>query len=289
MKDQEYFGLGADIPRGNPEYIMSRTELVTFGDCPWEWRQGKSFDGSPSTEWGSLVDVMFLTPDEFSNRYTLRPKTYPAPTKANPDLKKPWSGNSNWCKNWMKEAEASGKEVVNDFQLNMAKKALAVLLENDEAQAIFGNADKQVFCQWEYFDEDTGITVPLKCLIDGAGIDDPYLADFKTSRDPRKHKFRMSAKYLRYDIQAAFYLDGYRECFEARDNFAFIVQSNSSPFSVASYYLEPSDIEVGRNGRREKWGVIEGYLDMLKRYCRCLADDHWPSHTETLEPLEIYK
>lgn len=285
---KSYFSIGDEFPLGDPGYVMSRSELVAFSENPWAWRNGRKFQDTKSTEWGSLVDCIYLTPEEFSENYVMQPCDYPSPTSSDPGARKPWHPGSHWCQNWTRKAKASGKTCLSKRFLDGARKALAVLKEDAQAKAFFDSSRKQTVCRWEYTDPETGIVVPLKCMIDMEGIDEPFLADFKTARAGSGHGFSKSAKSLRYDVQGAFYLYGYRECHSDRDNFAFVVQENSFPYPVSSFYLDDLSLAVGREGLVTRWRTYEGYEQMLARYCRCLADDVWPGHTTEIQPLQMY-
>ncbi len=291
MNEAEYHALGTDVPRGAPERRMSQSELKAFDSDPWSWRHGSSKEETDAMEWGSLVDCLYLTPDEFSNRYALRPATYPAPTKADPDLRKPWNGNSKWCKDWLAEQEKAGVSPIAKKKLDLAKSAVRRLEECELAQALRAGSATQRVCTWDYRDPETGIVVPLKCMIDIAPEDAEFLADFKTTTDPSLAAWRRIASRFRYDLQGAFYRWGFQESTgEDRPAFGFVVQGSDFPFPVAAYYLNDRDFRIGEHGGSTRWGYVRGFREILARYCRCLADDHWPRLNDgEMVPLNLYR
>jgi len=283
---KEYFDIGKGFPRGDKRFVMSRTELVSFYDCPWAWRRGRVFNGNKSTEWGSLVDCMYLTPEKFKEWYAVRPDTYPKPTKTNPNNRNNWHHASSWCKDWLRQH--AGKTVVSDDDFKSSQTAVSELRRDSDATRVFGSADKQVICQWEYHDQRTGITVPLKCMLDGVGTEKPYLADLKTARSSKDWRFRKSAQDLRYDVQVAFYKWGYQQCHEDRNLFVFVVQENSAPYPIATYLVSADKCISGKEGTKHYGRDIAGYEKMLEKYCHCLATDQWPSYTEEPKQLTIF-
>lgn len=288
---EEYFGINKNIPRGAPEYTISRTELIEFFKCPWAWFRGRKFEGNASTDFGSLVDMLYLTPERFDKEYIVRPLNYPRPTKSNPDAEKPWASNATWCKNWIKEQKDGGLNVVTYGDMKKANAAVAVLRKDEDAQRFFGQGEKQTICRWEYEDSRTGLKIPLQCMLDGRGPTDfPFLADLKTARDASLEGFRRSGRNLRYDIQVAFYAWGHRECYDDRDTFGFVVCENTEPFPIGNYVMSAAkDCESGRVGTKAYGRDIPGYEEMLRFYCHCLKTQEWPSYTSEIQTLRFYE
>lgn len=281
-----YYKADADVPRGDPGYVMSQSSLKLFARNPWAWINGVEIEHSESIEWGSLVDCLLLTPGEFGNAYKIRPKTYPSGNMA-----KPWHSASKWCQAWLAEAEKEGLEVVTYQRYCQALKAAKTAAADPQIAAILDECEREVELRWEYTDHDTGIVVKCKGLLDLLHHQRAFLGDFKTSRDGDEGGFRRKAKSLRYDVQASWYQWGVRENMEGDpQHFAFLVQESKSPYPVSHWYLSAEQIEYGRTGfqGRKEWQRFEGYLSMLRRYCRCLADNRWPSYTESLTELVIH-
>ena len=92
-------------------------------------------------KWGSLVDCLTTAPEDFDSQFIVRPDTY-TDTK---DKVKPWNGNSNSCKAFIKDAEDKGLEVITAYTLREARKAAHNLLtRHKESAEMFAKSDKQV-------------------------------------------------------------------------------------------------------------------------------------------------
>lgn len=282
-----YHKIGSELSRGTPNYVMSRSSLLAFSRNAAAWIDGATFDETPCMVWGSLVDTVLLTPDRFGEQFAIRPGFYPSPKRGDPHLMKPWSGMAKWCKKWVADKKAQGLSVVTSDKVVEAKAAAAKIFEHPEAASIVEGSDHQVRCEWEYKDPDTEIIVPMKAMIDMAGRSDPYLAELKTAQSAAKAKFSRKGREMRYDLQCSLYSEGYRQCYEDRTAWAFVVQESDFPYPVATYYLDSGDLTTGEFGRAHRWGFLEGWRSMLARYCRCLADDKWPGYTDTIELISF--
>lgn len=276
------------VPPGHPEYVMSQSSLKAFAACPWAWINGKEVERSENIVWGSLVDCLLLEPHTLGESFVVRPAFYPSPTKSDPAAKKPWNLRSNWCKKWLDENK-KGRDLIDTKTFKEATVAVETAKADAVTAASLEVSRKQLECRWEYKDPFTSVTVPLKCMIDLAPDGYPYLADFKTTQNADREGFRGKARAFRYDIQASFYLWGYRECYEdSRAIFAFFVQESSRPYAMSHWFIQGKQLEYGEYGWVSKWRNYEGWRSMLQRYCKCLDSGTWPSYTNDLTELEIF-
>lgn len=92
------------------------------------------------------------------------------------------------------------------------------------------------------------------------------IVDYKTAKDAGERGFKSSVRRYRYDVQAAFYLDG---C-ASRNEFVFVVQETDAPYLIGIYALSADDIETGR----------QQYRDDLAVYQNCKQNDTWPDYNE---------
>lgn len=274
MNQSEYFEIGKKFKRGDADYIMSRSDLVLFYQNPWAWKNGRTFDGNDSTKWGSMVDVAVLSPDEFASQYAVRPRSYYSESKK---THLPWNANAKSCAAWV--AQQGGKEIITEAQWEEVAKAKSVLMNNKMARYLIENSSHQRVFEWDYCDSATGIRVALKAMLDMVG--NGWFGDLKTSKSADPVGFKRSAEILRYDIQAAFYADAIQNCTkEVLQDFYYVVQDNSPPYPVQVYHCDLSANKSGWHGYESRWRSGAGYLDMLARYCRCLAEDQWPGYSE---------
>lgn len=256
------------VKRGDPNYVMSRSDLMDFAVNPLRWRRGgRAYDETDATEWGSLVDCLLLDADRFNDRFSIKPETYPT----DDGEEKPWSGNSKWCKQWIKEQ--GDRTCINNEVWREAHNAADRLTKDPVIGPILATADYQVYVTAEYHDAKTGIIVPVKALIDivPKGALSQSLIDSKTARNGDPSKWGRVVNARDYHVQGALHLDCYNAAtHEERSDFRHIVQENFPPFEVSKPWLDSSFISLGR----------AKYVEALKLYAKCLKNNSWDSYDD---------
>lgn len=267
--------------RGSAEYVMSRTDLCEFDTCPARWRNGYRDEATKATDWGTLMDCLVLSPDEFTERVAVCPKEYL--DKGKKGKPKPWNFNARVCYEWRDEQEKDGKLIVKEKLAVAADTAYSILREHDDILFMLENSRKQVMVTAVYQDKETGIEVPVKCLIDlephgsyGFEKDEPSpfaksLADFKTCTFAHPWAWEKHVHNFDLHTQGALYLDLFNAVTgEGRDEFRHIIQESYKPWQVAKRILSVEFISLGR----------EKYRRILKRYAACLKSGHWADYDE---------
>lgn len=265
----------SQYPRGHREFAMSRGELMEFNRCPHRWLMGIESEETKSTKWGSLIDCMLLTPSRFDLLIAVTPAEYPAipKRKDDPIEMKPWNKNATFCKEW--EAERDGMQIVKPDLHADALAAVKVLMADEQIAGLVGCSQKQVMAVGEYHDDETDLIVPLKVLIDlEPAQESPFedsLADLKTCATASPFPWVRAVHDHGYHVQAALYLDVYNAATgEDRTTFLHVLQESYAPWEVGKRILSQEFIELGRLT----------YLTALRRYCACLAANHWPGYDE---------
>ena len=254
--------------RGEIGFEMSRSELCDFAPCPARWRAGYREGASTSSqEWGSLLDCVVLTPEQFESRYAIVPSEY----QNEKGEIKPWNFNANACKNW--RAANDGKDEVKSDALKDAHDAKAVLLGDPDIRDLLTDSARQVFVRADYEDRDTGLVIPVKCLIDivpsPTGNNASSLADLKTaSFAGHEHWKRECVKYG-YDLQAAMCIDMFSLASGRHiTDFLHVVQESFPPWQVAHPYFSGDWLNLARSK----------YIAILARYAQCLKTNVWPGY-----------
>lgn len=262
QKPLEYHKIGFDLTRGDADYIMSCSQLKEFSENPRKWLVSPRQLKTRATTWGSLVDCMTLTPDEFDRQFMISP--YPA-------------FQSNEAKNWKSTVERDGFIVVKKPDCEEASKAVKRMQEDNLVGALLKFSRKQVCVRWEYKDEETGLVVPLKSLIDLLPNKPANsLGDLKTTADGSPSKWERTIVDYAYHAQAAMYLDGVNQALgEERDEFFHIVSESEAPYEFEPRRLSEQYITIGR-----LW-----YRNQLARYCKCVTSGNWPSWGN--EPMPV--
>lgn len=274
--DAEVYRMSAG-KRGELDYMMSRSELLECAWCPSRWIQGyKSPDTKPK-EFGTLMDALVLG-TQFADKFAVCPATYPSESKKGETAEKPWNRNSTYCKEWEAEQEKAGRTTVKADDYQEAKAAATSLLNQRDIAAIIADSDHQVMAVSEYHDEETGIVVPVKILVDIAPRLGPpghesllgkSLIDFKTAMSAGPGPWTRAVFEHNYHVQGAFYLDAWNAATgDDRQDFRHIIQESYAPWEVGRRLLSQEFLELGR---------IK-YLHALKVYAGCLADNNWPGY-----------
>ncbi len=258
------------VHRGDPQYVMSRGDLMEFAHNPRRWRAGYEGNGSTSTEWGSLIDGLVLDSGKFSERFKVTPETY---TNEKGEVKD-WNWNANVCKAFKKEA-GSATVVKHELKLK-ADAAVAVLFSNPVIKDLIEQSDHQVFVVAEYHDKATGLTIPIKRLIDivpHEGNQSAFgksLFDLKTAASAATRPWTNSVFEHGYHVQAAMDLDAYTvaTC-EDRVDYRHVIQESYEPWECDMCILSAEFVELGR---------IQ-YVTALNNYCKALSTGEWPGYS----------
>ena len=134
-----------------------------------------------------------------------------------------------------------------------------------------GEAEKSVY--WN--DKTTGVL--CRCRPDW-WRDDNILVDLKTTEDASTEGFAKSIANYRYDVQAAYYLDGVEAATGKRPKaFVFIAVEKKQPYGVGVYVLDAASLDLGR----------AQYQHDLAIYAECLANDNWPGYGDKIQTISL--
>ena len=302
---------GKIIRRGDMGFPISSSVLRDFAACPKAWRDGKMASESKAMRYGSLLDCLALTPEQFDQRYAVIPPTYSSEVMECPRcgsqtdskacrackcdripkiIEKEWSWLSKTCQQWR---EAQGSLIcVSDNpsedgrpSMLMECRAAAAKLRSDPVAGPWGEcSDKQVWIQGEWKDEETKIVIPVRCLIDYVPRADSVYGssagDLKSSRSVMQYDWEKDMGERKYDIQAAWNLDMLNvangeqvdpDGLNTRSSFCFVVSENVFPYQVGHKDLDPEDLKEART-----W-----YVQQMHNYCLCVKTGRWPGPDET--------
>lgn len=259
---------------GDKNFVMSRGELMTFSKCPAKWILGVEDEDTKSTEWGDLIDSLLLSPAKFEVKFAVAPAEY--------EPGKPWNWNATKCKAWREEKEDKGLTITTDKAMKQATTALRAIQKNHDIMELIECSKTQVMATGDYLDAETGLTIPLKVLLDlvpdkGHARWGKSLADFKTAQNAAMFEFGRAIYQHHYDAQGWLYRLIYNAATnEGRVDWEIAVQESSEPFHSEIYTLSESfggniDRELGNGGTK----VIKA----LKLYCWCLKNNIWPGYS----------
>lgn len=260
--------------RGEPGYVIGRSDLHQIACCPHKWCFGETDedDSTSATEWGTLLDAMLFNGD--MSKFVVRPETYEAAGKKVGDatVTKPWNSNATVCQEWLAAAENADMIVVKPDIMRDAEKARDVFMADKELRLLMQDAKHQAYCTADWTDEDTGIVVPVKILVDIVPhcANKPFansLADGKTARNGSIGAWPRVVNDGWYHVQAAMYLDVWNASTgETRRRFFHAIQENTPPYETGRRELSDQFLRFGR----------AQYEAALKIYSQCLATGEWP-------------
>lgn len=285
-------------PRGDPDFVMSRSELMDFADNPHKWIEGAHDEGTESTEWGDLMDVLLLIPTQFPSLYAVMPEKYPAKGMECPKCKtvtkaksckecgvprvektfeKDWDNNATYCADWCDRQKVSGKRIIKMFTLQRAKRAVEVMEQNENAMSLIQCSKRQVMITALYHDDATGLVIPVKLMLDLVpNVSHPRwgksLADLKTCACCNPPVLEKTIFNYHYDAQGFFYQHLYTLATkEDRPDWVIVAQENKPPYEVADPLplLSTNFLDIGKSK----------ISFALKYYARCLKDEKFPSYS----------
>ncbi len=269
VSSERYLAQADGVKRGSNEFVMSRSDLMEFNNCPHRWVSGYSEDETKATDWGSLVDCFLMDRNAISDRFIILPATY---TNEKGETK-PWNWNATVCKDWRKEHNAAElkTEVKNEIFFS-AKSAAELILADPQLDDLFANSRKQVMITGVYEDKETGIRVPVKAALDLVPTDASYLVDFKTANNAHPRAWKRKVFDFGYHTQAAMHMDLWNAATgETRNEFKHVIQENVHPFEVAKRFLSSEYLAIGRRS----------YIGALKRYAKALSTGVWETYDQS--------
>ena len=287
-------------PRGSREYVMSSSALRLFGQCASRWRHGYVSPETSAKNIGNLFDCLLLTPHLFEKRYAIHPDTFKdtvmecpkclSQTQSNKcakckcdrvmvEIEKSWNWNNSKCEAWKQERPS--QEFISIEENNGAKLARDRMLADPILAPFLAASDRQVWVAGEWHDEATGLSVPVKALLDLVPRKDTEfygsLGDLKSCRNAAVFPWQSDCRRFAYPIQSAFHLDLFNAATgEARDTWCFLLLENYPPYEPGRRMLSLDYLSLARNEVKRLMG----------NYCACLAADKWPGYDDGPETTQ---
>ena len=206
---------------------------------------------------GTLAHCAILEPEEFGKRYAVGPDVIRS------------------TKVW-KEFEASlapGVEAIKPDEAAMAWKQRESVLKLTGMAEILNAGAAEVSAFWE--DPYTGVL--CRCRPDWAA-NCGALLDVKTVGNSSPSDFRLQAARMRYDVQDAFYSEGYGIASGSTvERFLFLTVETSYPYLAAVHEFLPESKAAGAEKARAA----------LTQYAECLRNNHWPHYGSEIHQIQL--
>lgn len=229
----------------------------------------------PHFNLGQAAHMLFLGEDGFARSFTLRPDEYP--DRKTGEMK-PWSSNSNWCKDWLAEAAASGRRVLTSEQLRQIRgmsNALAECPLVTQGGILNGLIETSLFWQ----DRETGVW--LKARPDVIPVDGGLISDLKTTADAHPSLLEKTLQGFGYHMQLALAGMGLRETLDLRlpdtGGYAFVFIESEAPHAISVVEVDGEAIYWAR---RELRAAIRTFAD-------CLEKGRWPAYGDDVRVVGL--
>lgn len=262
------------VGRGDIRFRMSRSEIVKFSKCPEKYVETpiEVDNDTPATTFGKLVECLSASPEDFDSLFAVESAKYKNAKGEEQD----WTYHSPSCRKWRDDRQKEGFTVVSIADKARALMAVAKIKRNAGMTELLAVSRKQVQIIGEWHDKETGLKIPVQCLLDLVPdkkhpVFSKWLSDFKTTRNGDPAKWAREVDDQGYDVQAALSMDMYVAATgEDRTDWVHAVVENEEPFHVVSP-MPAMTVEFLQWGR-------EKYQGALRYYAQCLATGKWPSY-----------
>lgn len=244
-----------------------------------EWKNGQDADEvekeTKALRMGKAIHTYVLEPDKFKEHYVFI-DFEERPVKLNSkggisDYRT--KENREWRDGMISHYQNFGKVVLNTKEEFDEICSMGNSIHSNKASAILlaGCSNEEVI-QWT--DADTG--VKCKAIVDFHNSEKFTFGDLKSMEDANPTAFgNFLAKWSTY-VQLAYYGDGLAAIYGKPFNTAFVIAIEKKlPFVCQPYYIDESDIELGR--------VI--YKSLLNIHKKCVESGKWGAYDTQYENI----
>lgn len=228
---------------------------------------------------GNLAHCAILEADQFEKRYAIVPESAPRrPTEAQWKAKNP-SPDSVAAMQWWKEfnERTNDATIITHDQYETALRQAVSVRALPEIGDVLASGLPEVSAFW--IDEETG--VECRCRPDwvhDVREDAVILVDVKTYSNASPNEFRRQVARKRYDVQAAYYTDGYAKASGKEVlGFIFLAVETEWPFASNAFMLDEDSLEAGR----------VKYRANLRIYAECLRTGKWPGYSTGIDIIRL--
>lgn len=229
---------------------------------------------------GTLLHTDILEPGMIEKKYIVLPAD--APSKdclRHRNAKAPSADtlkNIAWWDDW--NLKYPDKIIIDAPLWDRAQRIRDRVMNHPAARWIL---DRPAITEQPHTWDDLRTGAPCKCMPDRRLHEDYMLIDLKSTEDVSPEGFSKSVVNYRYDVQGAFYMDGFDSGPDPirHDDFIFIAVEKEPPFAVGVYRLPEEAIKFGR----------EKYLRNLATYMECRETGKWPAYSTEVVDLIMPK
>lgn len=257
---------------------MSQSALKQLARSPWHYANRVDVKETRAMLNGSLVHCARLEPDALAQRYVVVPEDAPRkPTEAQWNAKKPNESSRASMEWWTAFGEEiAGRSIIPAKDYAITELQLVALNANETICDVMSNGQSEVSVFW--IDPATGVYCKARPDYVRQDDDGDMLTDLKSTVDESPRGFGRAAAKMRFDLQQAHYVDGWRIATGRKVyQFMFAAVTSVAPVLAVPYLLPEEFVEQGADERQE----------LLALYARCKEQDSWPSYGTGLMQADI--
>lgn len=186
---------------------------------------------------------------------------------------------------WRDDQEARGVTVFKQDAIETVERMVQAVRAHPVAGRIFaepGKAQVGMFGGFETGENEAIECLKVNCcerkgLIDWLPTSMPVIVDLKKTRDASRHGFRRQIGQLRYDVQAAYYRDLYRDITGETREWQWVCVEDVAPYAVAVYQLGAESLDKA-SATWQSW---------IRQLIVCEDTDSWPGYNgDTTEIIQ---
>lgn len=245
----------------------SGLDMIAKSAAHYHWYIDNPTEETPALVFGRAFHTMILEPELVAEEVVVMPDAWLTKAEcgmAIADQKEAW---------YMRNR---GKTILTADQMDMAKTMAKSVAEHTAASFLLKKSEgkAEVTALWQ--DIDTG--ADCRARFDWLR-EDGVIVDLKSTRCAKPEEFERLAYQHRYHVQAAFYMEAYRQVTGREPaGFTFVAVEKEPPYLTCTYVAQPEFVELGR----------KEYLQNLSLYAECRQKNEWPGYPDiSLVPLEL--
>jgi len=173
----------------------------------------------------------------------------------------------------------AGKQILPLGSTKLIEDMQRALYENETAKLLLSEGVAEVACYWRHSERFKNCLG--RCKIDyirrGLVDKDKYiLIDLKTTKDCGEKDFVRSVENFRYDVQQAYYIDGFKQATGKEvEAFIIIAEEKTEPFHINIFSFDEEYYKLGRLA----------YEENLAYAVECFSSGVFPKHSEDIKNL----
>lgn len=258
---------------------ISRSGVMRFKQSPWHYwhrylnpEKTEAFC-SPAMKLGELVHALVLEPEQFKERYAVKPELLDVPKvgllkdlgREEYDIQKDIQQSvkdENFRIMETFDLNTEGKELISFDMFHEARLYADAVLKDNIAQSLFTDVsvEKSIY----FTHKPTG----LQCKVRPDAWAGSIVTDLKTCKDASYRAFQSSAYSGGYFIQAAMIKEALESIGQRLEKFIFYCVEKSPCVPCTYYIVDDDSLERGLNE----------FNTVMYGIAHCLETNKWPSY-----------